>query len=174
VVAATPEGDHPLGDATMWGASVALRMPVTPAMGGAQQSVVSAQVVRAQVADRRARRWRWALELEIASETDPPPSLSLDAIILEWTTGTGLVSLVQSLDLLPAVIPAVLALGYVASVSASSVRIGVHDLGPLTDVVGEAVSCRVRVLYTPVGEPPEFGAARVSMTLAIHPEAISS
>ena len=169
VVTTTPEGDSPLGDATTWMVE-AKRLWFVPSGVETPIEFVSAQLARGQVADRQARRWRWALQVEIKLVADPPPDPNITDFILEWTFGTGLSSVVQNLNLTTLLIPASIISGWEPFADATTLRFFVHDLPLVSDVIGEAVSARLRIRGSG-GE--NDGTVQVSARLAIQPESIA-
>jgi hypothetical protein len=172
VVSATPEGDHPLGDATLWGNESSTIVRVTPTTPDGPLSATTGQLIRTQVADRHARRWRWGLQVELSAVPgEDIASLSISQFLLDFTFGTGLVATDQSLDIIVPALASIL-LGWQPVASATRTRFFVHDLGPLTDVLGEQVSCRLRILYEANVEV--IGAVQLGARMFIQPQAVSS
>ena len=170
VVVTTLQGDQPHGDGTRWGGEA--RLPVTIAPG-ATVEVVSPQIVRAQVMDHYARRWRWWCVLGVQVPDPEQPGPNAINVGLEWTVGVGQVSLVQRLDFTPFVAPLTLAVGWLPTgFGSTAIEIPIHDAGPLTTIIGEAVAARFFATLENVSDGP------ISFVLTpkviISPESISA
>jgi hypothetical protein len=165
VVAATPDGQHPLGDPTRWGGEVDFVVSV----GGDPVEVASPQVVRAQVADHRARHWRWQAQLQ-GEPVGALPVASVTGVFLEWSIGVGQIAMVQRYDLalLLALSPAI---GWPPLVEAGSVTVWIQSVPGLTDVLGEAVACRLVVQASPLEGP---SAVRVRFRQHLLPSSVGS
>jgi hypothetical protein len=140
VVVRTLQGEPPHGDPTRWGGEA--RLPVHIEAGGTV-NVVTPQIVRAQVTDHYARRWRWWLVLGVQVANPEEPGPNAISFGLEWTVGVGTITVVQRLDLIPFVGPITLAAGWQpAGLGSNYFEVPFHDAGDVTTIIGEAVSVR--------------------------------
>jgi hypothetical protein len=170
VVSATPEGDHPLGDATLWASQLSERINIP---GGDGPFVyTTGQVIRAQVADRRARRWGWQMQIALNPIPGVPVPLgTLDAVVIEWTLGAGLITIVQRYDATVALLVGALT-GWRIGFGAGGVEAFIHELpGGLSDVIGETVAARLVTEWT-LGEGD--GSIQFDARMFLTPRAIAS
>lgn len=169
VIATTESGEHPHGDGTRWGSTVTERVSIPVGIEGFQ--VTSGQIVRAQVADHYARRWRWILEVSLEAPIGAL-DLTVDAIWIEWTMGTGQSVMVRKLDLLALVAPLSFIVGWLAPITATTASFLFHDIGALTNPIGEAIAARMILFFTNTGDAPV--EVITTYTLFLAPEALAS
>jgi hypothetical protein len=170
VILTTLQGDQPHGDGTRWGGEVRVAVHIDP---GDTLELVTQQIVRAQVMDHYARRWRWwlVLGLEIPDPGDDGPNIL--GYGLEWTVGVGTITVVQRLDMTPFVAPINAAVGWVPTgLGPTRIEIPLHDVGALTSIIGEAVAVRFWAsLENPNEGPIDFF---LTPKVIISPESISA
>jgi hypothetical protein len=165
----TPEGDAPLGDATMWGQTVSQVIHVPAGTSSeAPLTVIGEQVARAQVVDRRARRWGWMARFDLSLLTDP---FGLDVLDfgIDWTLGVGLATMEARMSAFPLIF--ITNLVWQPKSSPTSFSVIVHDAANLTPVLGEVISARPYIVASNDDEA-DAASLRLTVTLLVQPEAL--